>query len=115
MLYLIKVIISALLVVTVAEVSKRSASIGGIVASLPVVSILALTWLYMDTKDAGKVAALATSTLWYVVPSLALFIALPLLLRAGVSFWISMAVAVAVTGVCYLLMATILHKMQVKL
>jgi hypothetical protein len=114
MFYVVKVLISALIIVAVSEVSKRTPTWGGVIGSLPLVSILAMTWVYIDTGDRGKVAALATSTLWFVLPSLLLFLILPMLLRAGKPFWLSMGIAVVATAGGYLIMATMLKKFGVK-
>lgn len=109
--YATKVLLSALLIVVISEVAKRSASWGGILASLPVVSLLAIGWLYFDTHDAGKVAAFARSTLWYVLPSLAIF----LVLQAGRGFAPSLTIALGSTAAAYILMAIFLNKAGVKL
>jgi F0F1-type ATP synthase assembly protein I len=79
--YIIKLVISAVLIVAVSEVSKRYSVIGGVLASLPLVSFLGMIWLYVDTRDPERVAALSTSIFWLVLPSLVLFIALPPLLK----------------------------------
>src|SRR5690349_12496787 len=68
--YIIKLLISAAIIVAVSEVSKRSSLIGGLLASLPLTSFLAMLWLYKDTKDTAKVAALSMSIFWLVLPSL---------------------------------------------
>ena len=108
--YVIKVLITTALVVAVSETSKRSAFAGGLLASLPLVSFLAIIWLYVETKDATKVAALSTSIFWLVLPSLVLFVALPLLLRAGWPFAPSLVAAGALTVASYFLMLAILKR-----
>ena len=113
--YATKVLISAVLVVGISEVSKRSTSWGGILASLPVVSLLAIGWIYYDTHDPAKVAAFARSTFWYVLPSLALFFILPASLRAGRGFGFSLIIALVGTAAGYLAMAFFLNKAGVKL
>lgn len=79
--YIIKVALSAILIVLVSEVSKKSSLIGGIVASVPLLSVFAMIWLYIDTKSVEKVSQLSTSIFWLVIPSLSLFIILPILLK----------------------------------
>jgi hypothetical protein len=111
MQYVVKVLITTALVVAVSEVSKRSTLIGGLVASLPVVSLLAMIWLYIDTKDAGKVVALSTSIFWLVLPSLAFFLALPPLLRAKMNFYVACGVGLALMLVCYGVVLAVLKKM----
>jgi hypothetical protein len=91
---ILKFAISAAVLVAVSEISKRSSFIGGLVASLPLTSLLAMMWLWRDTHDSGKIAALSTSIFWLVLPSLVLFIVLPLLLKRGVAFWPSLGVSV---------------------
>ncbi|MFY0990057.1 DUF3147 family protein [Halomonas sp. C05BenzN] len=113
--YVAKVAITAVLVVLIAEISKRSSFIGAVLASVPLTSVLAMLWLYIDTGDGGRVSALASSVFWLVLPSLALFIALPLLLAKGVNFYLGLAVSIAITALCYWLMVTVLHFYGVEL
>ena len=76
MIYTItKVAITTILIVAISEVAKRSSLAGALLASIPLVSVLAMIWLYVDTKDIEKVSNLATSVFWLVLPSLVLFIA----------------------------------------
>ncbi len=108
----IKVIVTAV-VVAIAEIAKRSTFAGAVLASIPLTSVLALIWLYADTGDAEKVAALASGIFWLVLPSLALFIALPLMLRAGWPFGLSLAAASALTAVGYFAMVAILARLGI--
>jgi hypothetical protein len=110
MIYVAKVLVSAVLVVVISEIAKRSSIWGGLLASLPIVSILAIGWLYYETHDGAKVAALARSTLWYVLPSLIFFLLLPLLLKAGRTFGTSMGIALSATAAGYVIMSFILNK-----
>lgn len=113
--YLIKLVLSAGIIVAVSEISKRSSFIGGLLASLPLTSFLAMLWLYHDTKDADRVAALSTSILWLVLPSLIFFIALPLFLKAKMNFYLGFVSATALMLAGYGLMLVILRKVGVKL
>ena len=113
--YVFKVAISALLIVAIAEISKRSSLIGALLASVPLVSVLAMVWLYVDTRDSDKVAALASSVFWLVLPSLALFIALPLMLKQGYNFYLSMGLSILITVGCYWLMVTLLDQAGIEL
>jgi F0F1-type ATP synthase assembly protein I len=99
--FLVKVLVSALLVAAVSEVARRSSLLGALLASLPVTSLLAFVWLYRETGDVQKVAALSADILWLVLPSLLLFALLPLLLRQGWNFWLSLATSCAATAVAY--------------
>jgi hypothetical protein len=106
--YLVKIIVTTVLVVAISEIAKRSSFLGAILASVPLVSVLAMCWLYYETKDVAKVGSLASSVFWLVLPSLALFITLPLLLKQGANFYLGMAISIGVTISCYWLMVTVL-------
>jgi hypothetical protein len=100
--YLVKIVVTALLVVVISEVSKRSTFVGALLASIPIVSVLAMIWLYNDTRDVAQVAALSRSVFWLVLPSLALFLLLPAMLARGFSFYLSLAASIGATSVVYL-------------
>ena len=116
MTYLVvKILVSAVLVAAVSEIARRSSFLAALLASLPLISVLAFVWLYVETGDAQRVADLAASILWLVVPSLVLFVALPLLLRAGFGFWPSLAAALAATAAGYLGLIGVLARLGVRL
>jgi len=116
MTYLLaKTLISAALVVTVSELAKRSPSFGALVASLPLVSVLGMVWLWRDTGDPARMAAHVEATFWYVLPSLPMFLLIPAMLRAGASFWLALATGIALTTALYLLTAAILARFGITL
>jgi hypothetical protein len=101
-LYLIiKALLSGAIVAAVSEIARRYPGWGGLLASLPLTSLLAMIWLYRDSADAERVAELSISTLWFFAPSIPLFIALPVLIRAHLGFWPSMAICVVGTLALY--------------
>lgn len=101
-MYLIfKVLLSALVIVAVSEIAKRSTMVGALIASLPLTSILAMVWLYEDTRDAARVAKLSSEILWLVVPSLLLFAVLPILMRRGVAFYPALGIGAGCTALAY--------------
>ena len=105
MVYLvIKAAISGVIVALVSEIARRYPGWGGLVASLPLTSLLAMIWLWRDTDDSLRVAELSSSTFWFILPSLPLFVVLPMLLRSGMAFWAAMAIVVAGTLALYALM-----------
>jgi hypothetical protein len=112
--YTIKIVLSALIIVAVSEIAKRSSLLGALLASLPLTSLLAFVWLYLDTGDVQKVAGLSSDIFWLVLPSLALFLVLPLLLKMGWGFWLSLAAAVLVTAACYGLMLLLFKQFSVQ-
>jgi hypothetical protein len=93
--------LSAAALVAVSEIAKRSSLWAALVASLPLTSLLAFVWLFIDTQDTQKVATLSMDIFWLVIPSLALFPALAILLRNGLSFGLAMAGAIALTLLAY--------------
>jgi hypothetical protein len=113
--YITKIAITTILIVLISEIAKRSSFIGAILASIPLVSVLAMIWLYIDTKDVSKVSALSSSVFWLVLPSLTLFIALPLLLKNGFDFYVSMSVSLGLTVFSYWLMILVLGHFGIKL
>ena len=82
---------------------------------MPLVSVLAMLWLYLDTGDIVKVSELARSVFWLVLPSLALFIALPVLLAQGINFYLSLAISIIITTICYSLLVLVLRHYGVDL
>jgi hypothetical protein len=105
MLYLaVKAAISGIIIALISEIAKRSPTAGALVASLPLVSILGMIWLWRDTHDTARMAAHAGATFWYVLPSLPMFLLIPFLLRHGVGFWAALAAGCGLTILLYLAM-----------
>jgi hypothetical protein len=105
MTYLVvKAILSGLLIAAISEIARRSPAVAALVASLPLVSILAMIWLWRDTGDTARIATHAEATFWYVLPSLPMFLILPRLIREGMGFWPALAVGCAVTVALYLVL-----------
>ena len=102
--FIVKAGLSGLIVAAVSEIARRYPGWGGLVASLPLTSILAMLWLWRDAGDPERVAELSVSTIWFFVPSVPLFIALPMLIRSGLGFWPSLAICVVGTLALYALM-----------
>lgn len=115
MYFIIKSALSGLLVALVSEIAKRSPALGALVVSLPLISLLAILWLWHDTGDNLRVATHAQATFWYVLPSLPMFLLLPALLRAGVGFWPSLLAGCALTIVLYALTVMIAAKFGLRL
>ena len=99
----------------ISEIAKRNSFAAALLASIPLVSVLAMLWLYVDTKDVAKISTLATSVFWLVLPSLVLFITLPLLLKQGLHFYLSISLSIGFTIGAYWLMVVALNHYGVKL
>ena len=116
MLYLfIKAALSGIIVAAVSEIARRNAGLGGLLASLPLVSVLGMIWLWRDTGDSVRMAAHAEATFWYVLPSLPMFLLIPLLLRHSFSFWSALAIGCLVTMALYAGMITFGPRMGLRL
>lgn len=103
MTYLIvKAIVSGVLIALVSDIARRSPGFGALVASLPLVSVLGMLWLWRDTHDPERLAAHAGATLWFVLPSLPMFLLIPFLLRREIPFLAALAAGCALTICLYL-------------
>ncbi len=109
-----KYLITAGVVVAISEAAKRSDRLGGLLAALPLVTFLALIWLYIEKQPLDKIANHAWYTFWYVVPTLPMFLAFPVLLpRLG--FWLTLAASVVISAACFLLFALLMRSFGVEL
>ena len=106
---IIKILISSGIILLVSEIAKKDNLFGSLIASIPLVSVLSMIWLYVDTNDINKVKALANGILWMIVPSMSLFIVLPILINYGIQFYLSLTISILVTMVCYLLTISLMN------
>jgi hypothetical protein len=114
MFYLgLKVAISAIAIVAASELAKRSPLFGGVIISLPLGTMLAVIWLYIDTGDRAQVAALARSVLFMVFPGLTFLLALPLLLRLQLAFPLALIASIAITAATYGVYVRVLDKVGI--
>jgi hypothetical protein len=113
--FLTKVIVSALILALVSEMARRFTVIAALFASLPLTSILAIIWLYRDTKDIQKIIDLSSNIFWAVLPSLLFFVVLPLLLKMGFKFSSAMIISSIVMFLGYTVYAVVLNKFGIKL
>jgi len=115
MQFLIKIIVSALIIAGVSELAKRFTPVAAVLASLPLTSILAMIWLYHDTKNIEKISRLSIDIFWAVLPSLLFFIALPLLLKTGVKFSWAVSLSALIMFIGYTLYTFVLGKFGIKI
>ena len=114
-LYIIKLLISAGVIVVISELSKKLPLLASLIASLPLVSVLGMIWMYKEKLEVEKIAAHAEGTFWYVLPSLPMFLLMPWMLRKGVSFHACLSAGIALTGMLYFLMTKVLAKFGMNL
>lgn len=115
MYFLIKVLISALIIAAASEVARRDVPLAAILASLPLTSILAILWLYHDTRNGQLTGELASQIFWAILPSLLFFVAFPLLLKAGLRFSLSLILSIGIMAVGYTLYAAAARRLGVGL
>lgn len=109
-----KYFLTAAVVVLVSEVAKRSDKLGGLLAALPMVTVLALIWLYLENQSQEKIANHAWYTFWYVLPTLPMFLVFPFILpRFG--FWLALLFCVLLTILCFGLFATLVRRFGIEL
>ena len=115
MLWLItKYFLTSAVVVLVSETAKRSDRLGGLVAALPLVTVLALIWLHVEKQPLDKIANHARYTFWYVVPTLPMFLVFPALL-ARWGFWPTLLACAILTVVCFGLFALAVRRLGIEL
>ena len=115
MLWIItKYFLTATVVVLVSEVAKRSDKLGGLIAALPLVTVLTLIWLYVEQQPQEKIANHAWYTFWYVVPTLPMFLVFPALLPR-IGFWPTLLASIAITLVCFALLALAARRFGIEL
>jgi hypothetical protein len=99
-----KALLSGLMIALISEIGRRLPTAAALVASLPLVSVLGMIFLWHARPDAENMAVHAEATFWYVLPSLPMFLLIPALLRHGVPFWIALGLGCALTVTLYLAM-----------
>lgn len=104
---LLKAALSGIIIAIVSEIARRSPGFGALIASLPLISVLGMIWLWRDTHDPARMADHAMATFWFVLPSLPMFVLIPLMLRQGYAFWLSLVAGCLLTILLYLLMTWI--------
>jgi hypothetical protein len=116
MLYvIIKALVSGAIIAAVSEIAKRSPGVGALVASLPLVSVLGMIWLWRDTHDRALMASHAGATFWFVLPSLPMFLLIPALLGRNVPFWLALSAGCMLTVLLYLVLILAAPRFGVRL
>lgn len=113
--YVLKLFVSALIIVLISEIAKRSSGFAALIASLPITSLLAIIWMHLEGSGSTQIAELSSQVFWLVLPSLLLFLLLPVLLKQGVEFWPSLSLSIVVTITCYFILLPLLRRLGVQL
>jgi uncharacterized membrane protein (GlpM family) len=115
LMLVIKYAVTALVIVLVSEVAKRSDKVGALIASLPLVTIMVMIWMHVEQQGNPKIANHAYYTFWYVLPTLPMFLVMPWLLAKGTNFWLALVICVAVTVVSFVVTALLAKRFGVNL
>ena len=110
MYLILKTIISAIILVIVSEIAKKSSFLAAFIISIPLTSLLAFIWIYFETKNIDKIINLSYITLLMVIPSLAFFLVLPIMLKIKYNFTISILFAIIITSIFYYFFIYVLKK-----
>ena len=113
--FIIRAAVSGLIIALVSLVARRSPAVGALIASLPLISLLAMTWLWLDKRDTTLLAAQSEATFWYVLPSLPMFLLIPWMLRTGIAFWPALAAGCVLTILLSLVTIVIAARFGVRL
>lgn len=112
---LLKAIVSGLLIAFASYAAKRAPALGALIASLPLVAVLAMIWLWRDKPDVEAMARFSAATFWYVLPSLPMFLVIPVLLRSGLPFWLSLGLGCGLTIGLYLALTALAPRLGIAL
>ena len=113
--FITRALLSGIIVALIALIGRKAPAVAALVASLPLISILGMIWLWRDTGDSALLADHAEATFWYVLPSLPMFLIIPWLLRSEYGFWLALSVAVVITVLLYLVTIGIAARFGVRL
>lgn len=113
--YAIKLAISAALIVTISEISKQSSLFSGLIASLPIVSVLAIIWMHHEGQSPQSISQFSMSVFWLVIPSLLFFVALPQLLKMNLPFYVALLLSCFITAAGYTGMIKLLQQFNIQI
>ena len=113
--FIARALLSGLIIAAIAWIGRRNAAAAALLASLPLVSLLGILWLWHDTGDRDRLADHMQATFWYVLPSLPMFLTTPMMLRSGLNFWVALAAGCALTVALYLLTIPLAAKFGIRL
>lgn len=113
--FFIRALLSGIIIALIAIIGKKAPATGALIASLPLISILGMIWLWRDTGDRILLADHAEATFYFVIPSLPMFLLIPWMLRSGVGFWLSLGAGIALTITLYMLTVTLAARFGIRI
>jgi hypothetical protein len=107
-----KIILTAIIIVGVAQLSQKDTLLAAVLASIPLVSVLAMMWMNQDGASNEDIVNFSKDIVWLVIPSLLLFIVMPELIERGWDFYPALGGGLCATVIGYFLMIEIMEKFQ---
>ena len=111
---LIKLLVTSGIIVLITELVKISGKLGAFIAALPTVTILVLIWMYIEGQPQEKISNHAWFTLWYVIPTLPMFMVFPYL-YTKFSFWAALLFASILTLLCFAVFVFLVRRFGIEL
>tara|TARA_A100001015_G_C14971441_1_gene705331 strand:- start:441 stop:791 length:351 start_codon:yes stop_codon:yes gene_type:complete len=114
-LLVIKAVISGVLIALISEIARKYPGLGALIASVPLISIFAMIWMWIENKNANNIADHAEATFWLVLPTLPMFLIIPFLLRANWNIWLVLTLSITITIIFYLITIKFLSFTNIKI
>ena len=97
MFIVLKIIITAVIIVIITEIAKFNDRMGGLIAALPITTFIIFFWLHFENNSVEKISNHASYTLLYVLPTLPMFLVFPYLINKFGFYWSIIISAVITT------------------
>jgi hypothetical protein len=113
--FVVRALVSGIIIALIAVIGRKAPAAGALIASLPLISIRGMIWLWRDTGDRNLLANHTEATFYFVIPSLPMFLLIPWILRGGVGFWLSLGAGIMLTISLYLLTAMLAARFGIRI
>ncbi len=113
--FTLRALLSGIIIALIAVIGKKAPATGALIASLPLISILGMIWLWRDTGNANLLADHAEATFFFVLPSLPMFLLIPWLLRSGTQFWLALIAGIVLTIALYTVTAMLAARFGIRI
>ena len=114
MLIIVKLVVTSAIIVLISEIAKHYDRLAALIASLPLVTLITLFWLYYEDQSDEKLASHAYYTFWYVLPTLPMFLFFPWGIKVF-GFWITFILSIFLTVILFVIYAMLLKKFGIDL
>lgn len=97
--FIVKIIVSAIVIAVVSEVAKKYTSVGGLIAAMPITTLLTMFWLYFENKNPLLISNFLYAVIQGVFITFLFFIPCIILLKKGFNFYLSVVFSLLVMGI----------------